>query len=42
MNDYPPAIIKLNPSKTQGRYIALNWVPNQKLTIVSLFSWHQT
>lgn len=39
---YPPAIIKLNPSKTHGRYIALNWVPNQKFTIVSLFNWHQT
>ena len=40
--DYLPEIITLKPSKTQGRYIALNWVPNQKLTIVSLFNWHQT
>lgn len=33
--------IKLNPSNTHGKYMALNRVPNQKLTITSLFSWHQ-
>ena len=29
-------MINLKPNKTQGRYMALNCVPNQKLTIVSL------
>lgn len=33
--------IKLNASRTHGKYIALNRVPNQKLTITSLFNWHQ-
>lgn len=34
--------ITLNANNTHGKYMALNLVPNQKLTIVSLFSWHQT
>ena len=38
----PPAMIMLKAKRTHGRYIALNWVPNQKLTITSLFSWHHT
>lgn len=28
-------------ASAQGRYMALNLVPNQKLTMTSLFSWHQ-
>lgn len=42
-NEYvlPLDKIKLNANKTHGKYIALNLVPNQKLTITSLFSWHQ-
>lgn len=39
---YPPLIIKLNNNNIQGKYIALKLVPNQKLTITSLFNWHQT
>lgn len=39
---YPPDIISLKPNKTQGRYIALNCDPNQKLTMTSLFNWHHT
>ncbi len=34
----PPAMIMLKAKRTHGRYMALNWVPNQKLTITSLFS----
>lgn len=34
--------MKLNAKNTQGKYIALNVVPNQKVTIVSLFNWHHT
>ena len=37
----PFAMIRLNANSTHGRYIALNWVPNQKVTMVSLFNWHQ-
>ena len=39
---YPPPIKILNPKRTHGRYRALNWVPNQKVTITSLFKLHQT
>ena len=35
-------MIMLKPNRTHGRYMALNWVPNQKLTMVSLFNWHHT
>ena len=35
-------MMNFNPNSTQGRYIALNCVPNQKVTIVSLLIWHQT
>ena len=35
-------MMNFNPNSTHGRYIALNCVPNQKLTIVSLLIWHQT
>ncbi len=38
----PPAMIMLNAKRTHGRYMALNWVPNQNCTITSLLSWHQT
>lgn len=34
--------IKLKASNTHGRYIALKRVPNQNVTITSLFIWHQT
>lgn len=37
-NVLPLDRIKLKPNKTHGKYIALNRVPNQKLTITSLFS----
>lgn len=37
----PPRMIKLNANNTQGRYMALKLVPNQKLTTTSLFNWHQ-
>ena len=30
------------PKRTHGRYMALNCVPNQKVTMVSLLIWHQT
>ncbi len=30
-----PEMMRLNAKRTQGRYIALNCVPNQKFTIVS-------
>ena len=35
-------MMNFNPNSTHGRYIALNCVPNQKLTMVSLFIWHHT
>ena len=35
-------MMNFNPNSTHGRYMALNCVPNQKLTIVSLLIWHQT
>lgn len=35
-------MIKLNPNNTHGKYIALKRVPNQKVTITSLFNWHHT
>ena len=35
-------MMNFNPKSTQGRYMALNCVPNQKVTIVSLLIWHQT
>ena len=37
----PPEMITLKAKRTQGRYIALNCDPNQKLTMTSLFNWHQ-
>lgn len=37
-NVLPLDKIKLNPSSTHGKYIALNRVPNQKLTMTSLFN----
>lgn len=40
-NVLPLDKIKLNPNSTHGKYIALNRVPNQKLTMTSLFNWHQ-
>lgn len=40
-NVLPLDKIKLNASSTHGKYIALNRVPNQKLTMTSLFNWHQ-
>lgn len=36
--NYPPEIMKLKANNTQGKYMALNRVPNQKFTIVSLFN----
>ena len=33
---------RLNANRTQGKYMALNCVPNQNVTMVSLLSWHQT
>lgn len=39
---YPPDVIMVNPKKTHGKYMALNLVPNQKVTITSLLSWHHT
>lgn len=43
INEYvlPLDKTKLNANKTHGKYMALKRVPNQKLTIASLFSWHQ-
>ena len=37
-----PDMMNFNPNSTHGRYMALNCVPNQKVTIVSLLIWHQT
>lgn len=34
--------MRLKPRRIHGKYIALNLVPNQKLTMTSLFSWHHT
>jgi len=39
---HPPAITRLKQSNTHGRYMALNCVPNQNVTIVSWLNWHHT
>ena len=41
-NTYFPPRRTLKAASAQGRYIALNWVPNQNWTTVSRFTWHHT